>query len=342
MITGCVRPGSNGAGNSTLSRSFGVKVTAHYEPKRAALRKIIAAEQLSPRRQAIYYTRSAPNAGTLRHNDAAARAHALQVVRDRVAERLEKHPSADGEGFAERAHSRPSGSRRRIQTRCSCASPPSVTHVKTQKEMSTTIGNFLDAASAAICGAWATWQTSATIAGHRDRWAGRHGWCRQRLAVDGFARQHIAVIEPDAGRLFERDRANARARRGCNTSRRWRCRACRFGRPSLRSRAVSPRRRKNIPFPLAALAQVIAPLAAAVLGKQMSASFSAAMTAMGKSPKGAHADEVFASVAYAFETCFTAWQTATLVTNVLGTGPAPMPFGPVVGGIGTMAAGGLV
>jgi hypothetical protein len=65
-------------------------------------------------------------------------------------------------------------------------------------------------------------------------------------------------------------------------------------------------------------------------------------------PKAAHHQELFDCIAGAFEKCFTLWQTTTMVTNVLGTGPVPtfappfVPVGPVVAGVGNMLPGGFV
>jgi hypothetical protein len=96
----------------------------------------------------------------------------------------------------------------------------------------------------------------------------------------------------------------------------------------------------NVPVPVAALTQVAVSVSKQALKGQMIGALA--------DPEAFHHKELFESVADAFEKCFQIWQTATQVTNVLGTGPIPtfappfVPVGPVVGGIGTMTPGGFV
>jgi hypothetical protein len=57
--------------------------------------------------------------------------------------------------------------------------------------------------------------------------------------------------------------------------------------------------------------------------------------------------ELFEAIIDGFQKCFLLWQTSTMVTNVLGTGPVPtfappyVPAGPVVGGTAVMTPGGF-
>lgn len=61
-----------------------------------------------------------------------------------------------------------------------------------------------------------------------------------------------------------------------------------------------------------------------------------------------HAEELFDSIAKAFNTVFQIFKASTLVQNVLGTGPVPtyapplVPVGPVLGGVGNSPPGCLV
>lgn len=95
----------------------------------------------------------------------------------------------------------------------------------------------------------------------------------------------------------------------------------------------------NVPVPVIALVQVTVPVSKNVLKAQM-------IGFLGD-PTALHHVELFDGIADAFEKCFQIWQVATLVTNVLGTGPVPtfappiVPVGPVVGGVGNMIPGGF-
>lgn len=96
----------------------------------------------------------------------------------------------------------------------------------------------------------------------------------------------------------------------------------------------------NVPVPLIALTQVPASMQAPALHGQM--------VGQHGDPKAQHSSELFDCIAKAVNQCFTTWTATTMVTNVLGTGPIPtfappfVPVGPVVGGVGTMTPGGLV
>ena len=95
----------------------------------------------------------------------------------------------------------------------------------------------------------------------------------------------------------------------------------------------------NVPMPVAALMQVPVTVSGPILKSQMIGNLA--------DPQALHAQELFESVAGAFEKCFQMWQVSTMVTNVIGTGPVPtfappvVPVGPVVGGIGNMIPGGF-
>ena len=95
----------------------------------------------------------------------------------------------------------------------------------------------------------------------------------------------------------------------------------------------------NVPFPIAALTQVPASLQPPLLKQQM-------VAALGD-PKAPYSNELFESLCDAFDKVFKVWQTTTMITNVIGSGPVPtflppaVPAGPVVGGIANMPPGGL-
>ena len=96
----------------------------------------------------------------------------------------------------------------------------------------------------------------------------------------------------------------------------------------------------NVPTPLMALGGNPGPLSAASL----KASIRNALGARAKDPQAAAAINQFADD---FAARFARYLAGAMVTNVMGTGPVPtfappyVPVGPVVGGKGTMRAGGF-
>jgi hypothetical protein len=96
----------------------------------------------------------------------------------------------------------------------------------------------------------------------------------------------------------------------------------------------------NVPCPVAALAQATVAVSMATMKSQM--------VGMLGDPQAPFHAELFEAICDAFEKCVQIWQTSTMVTNVLGTGPIPtfappvVPAGPVVAGTGTMTPGGFV
>lgn len=94
----------------------------------------------------------------------------------------------------------------------------------------------------------------------------------------------------------------------------------------------------NIPIPLVALPS---PGAAGLAP----ASLQRLMLTLLADPPALHAPALFDALANAFNTVFQTFTAATLVQNVLGTGPVPSfappfaPVGPVVGGVGNGAPG---
>jgi hypothetical protein len=95
----------------------------------------------------------------------------------------------------------------------------------------------------------------------------------------------------------------------------------------------------NTPVPFATLMQVPVSISAEMMKQQM-------VMQLGD-PNAPFASQLFASICDAFEKAYDLWKVATMVSNVMGTGPVPtfappyVPGGPVVGGTGMMAPGGL-
>jgi hypothetical protein len=95
----------------------------------------------------------------------------------------------------------------------------------------------------------------------------------------------------------------------------------------------------NLPCPFAALTQMPMSISCNVLKTQMVSQLA--------DPNAPFHQELFESIADAFEKTYNLWKVSTMVTNVMGTGPVPtfappvVPAGPVVGGVGIMKPGGF-
>lgn len=213
-----------------------------------------------------------------------------------------------------------------------------------QKMLTSVYGTFLDASCDAICTAWSTWQTAATMVGVII-----NGPTASVGQVVGppwtplIAPQIIAKCpEPTAMASWSKY-ANAV---GNVIGTAWLTYTATIKVPGLPwypafaavPSPVAPPM-PNVPVPVIALTQVKASLAPAVMKQQM--------VGMLADPKAPYHAELFDAITDAFDKVFTIWQASTMVTNVLGTGPVPtfappyVPVGPVVAGVGTMTPGGF-
>jgi hypothetical protein len=209
----------------------------------------------------------------------------------------------------------------------------------TAKEISDKLTKYIDGICEAICSAWSQWQMAATLTGVMIN------------AVTAVAGQ---VVGPPWGPLIlaSAPKATPQEIKYSNAianaiSQGWLTYQSTIKVPGLPwypafaavPAPVAPPM-PNIPAPLMALTQMTVSVSQAQLKGAMIANLG--------EPKAAHHQELFDCIAGAFEKCFTLWQTTTMVTNVLGTGPVPtfappfVPVGPVVAGVGNMLPGGFV
>jgi hypothetical protein len=216
---------------------------------------------------------------------------------------------------------------------------PNKYHTDAQKMHVEKIGTFIDGICSAICSAWGTWQSTATLVG---------------VVISGPVATAGQVVGPpwtplilasgpkDTPSLMKYTNVVANVLGAA-----WLAYTATIkvpGMPWYPSFAAVPSPvgppTPNVPVPLSALTQVTSALDPAALKSQM--------VGMLADPTAPFHVNLFEAIADAFDKCFKIWQPSTMVTNVLGTGPVPtfappfVPVGPVVGGVGTMTPGGFV
>jgi hypothetical protein len=212
-------------------------------------------------------------------------------------------------------------------------------HTDAQKMHIDKVGKFIDGICSAICSAWSTWQSAATMVG---------------VVIAGPTASVGQVVGPpwtplimaqgpkETPMLLKYTNAVANVLGPA-----WLAYTATIKVPgmpwypafaALPSPIAPPT--PNIPCPVIALTQVTAPIMPDVMKGQM--------IGMLADPMAPFHDKLFEAICDAFDKCFKIWQASTMVTNVLGTGPVPtfappyVPVGPVVGGVGTMTPGGFV
>ena len=212
-------------------------------------------------------------------------------------------------------------------------------HCDIQKMHNEKFGAFIDKTCDAICSAWSQWQTAATMVGVVIAGPIASGgqvvgipWAPLIMATGAIATpmelKYTTTIANVLGTAWLSYTASIKV----------------AGMPWYPAFAAFPGPiappMPNVPAPLMALIQVPASLQVPLLKMQM-------VGQLGDPMAPFHA-QLFESICDAFNKCFTVWQSTTMVTNVLGTGPIPVfappyvPVGPVVGGVGTMTPGGFV
>ncbi|MCX5743731.1 MAG: hypothetical protein NT062_14660 [Proteobacteria bacterium] len=212
-------------------------------------------------------------------------------------------------------------------------------HTDAQKMHIAKIGSFIDGTCSAICSAWGQWQSLATMAG---------------IIVNGPVAVGGALVGPPLMPLIlasapksspmEMKYSNAIANVISTSWLSFTATVKVAGMPWYPMFAALPTPvappTPNIPCPFAALVQVPVSISPNIMKMQMIAQLADPMAPFHK--------ELFESICDAFEKCYNLWKVSTMVTNVLGTGPVPtfappyVPVGPVLGGVATMAPGGLV
>jgi len=211
-------------------------------------------------------------------------------------------------------------------------------HTDTQKMHIDKIGKFLDDITKAICSAWSTWQTSATMVG---------------VIINTLTAAGGQIVGPPLAPLIlaQAPKATQQQMRYSNAvanviGTAWLSFTATVKVPGLPwypafvafPGPVAPPT-PNIPMPFAALTQVPVSISTNVLKMQM--------VGMLGDPMAPFHAELFEAIAHSFEMSYNTWKVSTMVTNVLGTGPIPtfappyVPVGPVVGGVGTMTPGGF-
>ncbi len=218
------------------------------------------------------------------------------------------------------------------------AASPNTLHVKTQKEMSRHFGDFIDGICGAICSAWARWQSLAILSGVQVNAVVAAGG-----VVTGPPLAPLILAEAPKGSQQEQKFSRAIATAISQGWQTYQATLTIPGLPLYPAFAAFPAPfappTPNVPVPVAALAQV-------PLSVSKSALKVAMIAALGD-PRALHQLELFDAIAAAFADCFSVWQSTTMVTNLLASGPVPtfappaVPTGPVVGGSATMAPGGF-
>lgn len=212
-------------------------------------------------------------------------------------------------------------------------------HVDTQKHLDKVFGAFIEGIVGAVCSAWDQWQKAAVLTSVIINGPVAAGGqvvgppltpliLASAPSATEMELKYSKTVATVIGQAFQAYTATIKV----------------AGMPWYPAFAMVPSPvappAPNVPCPVAALVQVTVTVEKAYLKAQM-------ISNLGSATAPYHA-ELFDAIADAFEKCFKIWQTATQVTNVLGTGPVPtfappaVPGGPVVGGVGNMTPGGFV
>jgi hypothetical protein len=213
-------------------------------------------------------------------------------------------------------------------------------HTDTQKMLIAKIGSFLDQTCSAICQAWSTWQTAATMTGilingpavSLGQMVGPP-WNGPILASGAVSTPNlmkftnvIANVIGQAWTMFQSTITFASPFPA-------------FPAFAAFPGPMAPPMPSQVPIPFMSVFNVPVSLQAELLKTQMVAQLG--------DPQAPFAPQIFEAIATAFQQCFDLWKTTTIITNIIGTGPIPtfappfVPIGPVVMGTGTMTPGGL-
>ena len=212
-------------------------------------------------------------------------------------------------------------------------------HTDAQKMHHAKIGSFLDGISDAICSAWSTWQSAATLVG---------------VVVNAVTAVGGQVVGPPLTPLILAQGPKAtpmemKYTRAVATviGTSWLTYTAGIkvkGMPwypafaALPSPVAPPT--PNIPCPVIAISSAASAVSKNAMKSQMIGQLG--------DPNAPFHKELFDAICDAFEKCHQIWEASTMVTNVLGTGPVPtfappyVPVGPVVGGVANMTPGGFV
>ncbi len=212
-------------------------------------------------------------------------------------------------------------------------------HTDTQKMHIDKFGSYIDKTCSAICSAWSTWQSAATLVGVVVNAVTAAGGqvvgppltpliLAQGEVSTPMYLKYTNVIATVIGTSWLSYTAGIKV-----PGMPWYPAFAAFPSP------VAPPT-PNIPCPVIAISNAAAAVGCAAMKGQM-------IGQLGDPEAPCH-KELFEAICDAFEKCHKIWEPSTMVTNVLGTGPIPsfappyVPVGPVVGGVGTMTPGGFV
>lgn len=219
------------------------------------------------------------------------------------------------------------------------AASPNKYHTDTQGMLIDKIGSFLDKTCSAICQAWSTWQSTATMSAFLVNGPtlslGKLVGPPWDLPIMGSGANStpnllkftnvIASVINQAWTLFQATVTLASP----------------F--PAYPAFAAFPGPMAppmpSLPIPFMTFFQVPVSLQAPLLKTQM-------ISQLGD-PQAPFAPQIFEAIATAFQQCFDIWKGTTIVNNILGEGPIPtfappfVPVGPVVMGTATMPPGGI-
>lgn len=212
-------------------------------------------------------------------------------------------------------------------------------HTDVQKMLTSKFGSFMDGVCDAICSAWSTWQSAATLVG---------------VVVNGPTAMGGQVVGPPWTPLIlaSAPKSSPMELKYSNViasviGTGWLTYTSTIkvtGMPwypafvAVPSPVAPPM--PNVPCPVQALMQVPVSVSPAVMKGQMIGQLG--------DPQAMYHQQLFESICDAFDKVFTIWKASTMVTNVLGTGPVPtfappyVPVGPVVAGVANMTPGGFV
>jgi len=212
-------------------------------------------------------------------------------------------------------------------------------HTDQQKMLHAKYGSFLDGISDAICSAWSTWQSAATLVGVVvNAVVAAGGQCvgppltplilAQGPKGSPMEMKYTRAVATVIGTSWLTYTTGLKVK-----AMPWYPAFAAFPSP------VAPPT-PNIPCPVIAISSAAQAVSKNAMKQQMIAQLA--------DPKAPYHKELFDAICDAFEKCHTIWEASTMVTNVLGTGPIPtfappyVPVGPVVGGMANMMPGGFV
>jgi hypothetical protein len=212
-------------------------------------------------------------------------------------------------------------------------------HTDAQKMHIAKIGSFIDTTCSAICSAWSTWQSTATMAGILINGPVAAGGTLVGPPMQPLIMAEGAVTTPNLLKF-----TTVIATVISNAWMQFTATVSVPGLPWYPAFLMFPGPMApplpNLPVPFAQLLQVPVSISAQTMKAQMVSQLA--------DPQAPFAPQLFESICTAFEQCYDIWKISTMVTNVLGMGAIPtfappfVPAGPVVAGTGFMAPGGLV